>query len=210
MRKFTFFPRLIADETGAYVIEFAVVMPAFLILSMGALDLGHQLYTKSVLEGTVQKAARDSSLESAAAVVAADGTITTVQQDTIDTKLKAAVKLIQPGATVTVTRQNFKDFTTAKTPRKESFTDTNGNSTCDNNEQYVDSNRSSAWDTDSGTSGQGDAKDVTIYTATMTYKRMFPVSGLIGMNPDVTMSAKTVLANQPYSEQTASMVRNCP
>lgn len=200
MRARTFLRRLRADETGAYIVEFAIVMPVFLILTMGAMDLGHTLYTKAVLEGTVQKAARDSALE--------NGQIQ-ASRDTIDQKLTDAVKLIQPGATVTVTRRNFKDFSTARTSRKETFSDTNGNGTCDGGEQYADSNNSGAWDTDAGVDGQGGAKDVTIYTATMTYQRLFPTSTLIGFSPDVTLTAKTVLANQPYSEQTAPTIRNC-
>lgn len=201
MRARAFLRRLRDDQSGAYVVELAVVAPVFLILSMGALDLGHTLYTKSVLEGAVQKAARDSALEDAT---------DTAQQTAIDDVLKTSVKQIQPLATVTVTRRTFKDFSTAKTSHLEIFTDGNGNNKCDNGETYVDSNNNNVWDTDSGTDGQGGAKDVTVYTATMTYKRLFPVSGLIGMNPNVTMSAKAVLANQPYSDQSASTKRTCP
>ncbi len=196
-----FIRRLREDEGGAYAVEFAIVIPVFLILAFGALDLGHTLYTKAVLEGALQKAARDSALE---------GAVDASRRDAIDTLLKANVKQIQPLAEVTVTRRTFKDFSTAKTARKESYIETNGNSVCNNGEIYVDSNGSGSWDTDSGTDGQGGAKDVTIYTATMTYKRLFPTNTLLGFDPNVTMSAKTVLANQPYSDQIAPPKRTCP
>lgn len=196
----TFLRRLRDDQSGAYLVEFAVVMPVFLILTMGSLDLGHTLYTKSVLEGAVQKAARDSALEDAA---------DTVRQTAVDDNLKAAVKQIQPFGTVTIDRKTFKDFSTAKT-HKETYVEANGNNVCDNGEKYFDTNNSGVWDNDTGTDGQGGAKDVTVYTATLTYQRMFPVSGLLGMSSDVTMTAKAILANQPYSDQVAPRQGTCP
>lgn len=199
MRARTFLHRLRGDQWGASVVEFAVVAPVFLVLTTGALDLGHTVYTKSVLEGAVQKAARDSALEDAA---------NTTRQAAIDQALKNTVLQIQPFATVQITRKSFKDFSTAKTS-KETFVDANKNNTCDNGETYVDSNKSGAWDTDSGTNGQGGAKDITIYTATMTYQRLLPTLTLLGMSRDVTMSAKNVVANQPYSDQIAAPTGNC-
>lgn len=199
MRARTFLRRLRYDQSGASVVEFAIVMPVFLILTTGALDLGHTVYTKSVLEGAVQKAARDSSLESGA---------DTTRQTAIDQALKDTVLQIQPFATVQITRKSFKDFSTAKSS-KETFVDADKNGTCDHGETYVDSNKSGAWDTDSGKDGQGGAKDITIYTATMTYQRLLPTMTLLGMSRDVTMSARNVIANQPYSDQIAAPTGNC-
>ena len=54
--------QLAQDATGAVLIEFALVAPVFLMLIMGTFDLGQMAYGKSVLEGAVQKAARDSEI----------------------------------------------------------------------------------------------------------------------------------------------------
>ena len=51
-------PGLLGDERGAYMIEFAMVMPTFLLLMMGAFDIGMQMYAKAVLSGAVEQAAR--------------------------------------------------------------------------------------------------------------------------------------------------------
>lgn len=200
MRARNFFRRLFDDQSGAYVVEFAIVIPVFLILTIGALDLGHTLYTKAMIEGELQKAARDSAIEDATSAS---------RRAAIDLQLETAVKRIQPGATVAITRRTFKDFSTAKTPRKESYVETSGDATCNRGEKYVDSNKSGAWDTDSGIDGQGGARDVTVFTATMTYKRLFPTVALLGIDQNVTMSAKAVLANQPYSEQIAPPQGTC-
>ncbi|MGE4411843.1 MAG: TadE/TadG family type IV pilus assembly protein, partial [Sphingobium sp.] len=55
--------RIRRDERAATLIEFAFVAPVLCILLLGAFDVGHTLYMTSVLQGVVQKAARDSGLE---------------------------------------------------------------------------------------------------------------------------------------------------
>ena len=65
---------------------------------------------------------------------------------------------------------------------------------------------------DGGDAGQGGAKDITVYSVTVSYPRMFPISTLFGGSPNVNMTASTVLANQPYSEQStygAALTGNC-
>ena len=49
--------------------------------------------------------------------------------------------------------------------------------------------------------GQGGAKDVVVYSVTVTYPRLFPVAKLIGLSENVKLNATTVLANQPYGDQ---------
>jgi len=57
--------RLQRDREGISTIEFTLVAPVFLMLIMGIFDVGQMGYGLSVLNGAVQKAARDSSLETA-------------------------------------------------------------------------------------------------------------------------------------------------
>lgn len=203
-RRFARLRGLLGDARGTYVVEFAVGTPVFLIMTMGALDLGHTLYTRSVLQGTVQKAARDSALET--------GSLTT-NQATIDAKVTSAVHDLNSSATVTVSRRFYKTFSKAQAAQHEDFTDSNGNGQCDNSEPYVDANRNGTYDADGGDAGQGGAKDITVYSVTMTYPRMFPTSTLIGLPANVTLTATTVLGNQPYADQSsygAALTGNCP
>ena len=55
--------RFAADTRGLTIIEFAIIAPTLLVLMMGTFDLGFRAYATSVLQGEVQKAARDATLE---------------------------------------------------------------------------------------------------------------------------------------------------
>ena len=43
-----------------------------------------------------------------------------------------------------------------------------------------------------------------LYTAVVSYPRLFPMYGLVGMSNTVTLRAATVLRNQPFDEQDRS------
>ena len=79
---------------------------------------------------------------------------------------------------------------------------------CNHGEPYTDENNSGSRDS-SGADGQGGARDITVYTAKVSYPRIFPMYGLLGWTPNITASATTVLRNQPYGQQAARASRNC-
>lgn len=198
---------LLPNERGTALTEFGLIFPVFALLLMGSLDIGHTLYMQSVLQGTIQKAARDSSLES--------GTAATTQT-AIDTNIRNAVKNLNRSlldSDITISRRYYKTFSTAAAAQAETWTDTNGNGRCDNGEPYSDANNNNTWDSDGGNSGQGGAKDITVYNVSVTYPHMFPLWKLLGTSSNQTVNATTVLANQPYGAQTqyaAATTRNCP
>lgn len=199
-----FLRRLGRDRDGNSVVEFGLIAPVFLTLMLGVMDMGHTLYMNSVLQGALQKAGRDASLE--------NGT-ETARQEEIDAAVTGQLQRLAIGSTVTVTRRYFKSFTKAQQAIGETFTDTNGNGVCDAGEPYQDNNNNSVRDADGGDSGQGGAKDTVVYVANVSYPRLFPMAKFIGLSSNVSMSATTVLANQPYGEQAqyaAPTVRNCP
>ena len=196
---------LLRDQSGAALTEFGLILPVFAVLLMGAMDMGHSLYTRSVLEGAIQKAARDSGLES--------GTAAT-QQAVIDAFVKNQLRdLGIRNADVTITRRFYRTFTAASAAAGEPFTDTNANGACDSGEPYEDHNNNSVHDPDGADGGQGGAKDTVQYTVRVNYPRLFPMAGLIGLPQRVQMEAITVMNNQPYGDQSAysaMTVRNCP
>lgn len=180
--------RLRADRRGAALIEFALVAPVMMILLMGLGDMLYQQYAQSILNGAVQKAARDSTLEGA-------------NTTTIDTGVSNMVKKIAANATFAMTRKSYDTFTEVA---PEPFTDTNGNGIRNAGECYTDMNGNSQWDADPGASGNGGASDITLYTVTVTYPHIFPVMGLLGWPSTQTISAKALLKNQPYAVQTVA------
>lgn len=188
------------DESGATIVEFALLLPALMVVLMGLLDLAYNMYTAQMLQGAIQQTARESSIEGASANVAAlDGIVNT------------AVKAVAPAATLTFTRMAYTSFTQAGRP--EDFDDLNASGSCDNGEPFEDANGNSTWDIDPGSAGFGGGRDAVLYTVRVRYDRLFPVFAFIpGQTRQFSMAASTVLRNQPYSAQSAPAptTGNCP
>ncbi|OAN62680.1 TadE/TadG family type IV pilus assembly protein [Sphingomonas sp. TDK1] len=176
---------LLRDRQGATVIEFAILLPVLMMLLMGLMDISYQAYVQAVLEGALQKAARDSTIESA-------------NTSAIDNRVSGAIRQVAGNATVSTNRLFYSSFTLIK---PEDFIDTNGNGKRDPGECYTDINGNKQWDLDPGRAGQGGASDVTVYKVTVTYTRLFPVAGLIGWSNQVVLNASTRFKNQPYNTQ---------
>lgn len=188
--------QMLADPRGATILEFGLILPALCVLLLGAFDFGHSLYMKAILQGAIQKAARDGTLETGAE---------TAVQTAIDNKVRAQLIHLQKHATVTFNRRYYRTFAEAATPLPETFTDTATgiykDGLCNNGEAYMDMNNNGVWDQDGGNAGQGGARDKVVYTVTISYPRVMPLDKFIGGSGTTTLSAVTVLANQPYGDQ---------
>lgn len=197
--------RLGDDRRGNTAVEFAIVAPVMCLFLAGSFDMAHSLYTRAVLQGIVQKTARDSGLENSTDPTA---------QAALDAKVKNQVLALANNADVKITRRFYRTFSDAQLAKAEPWTDTDKDGTCDSGEPYQDDNGNNTWDKDGGDAGQGTAKDRTVYTVTMSYPRMFPIQGFLpGFGNKVVLVASTVLENQPYSDQQSygsSVIRNCP
>ncbi|KPF65232.1 TadE/TadG family type IV pilus assembly protein [Porphyrobacter sp. AAP60] len=187
------------DSSGVTLVEFAFVAPVLILIVMGIFDMAHTQYTSSLLHGTMQKAGRDLTLENAGS-----------RQAAIDARVRAQIlNVVPPSATITFERLSHFDF--SDIGEAEEFTDENGDGVCNNNEVYVDANSNGQWDANRGESGIGGARDAVLYTANVSYRRLFPMYGLAGMPENVNLSASTVLRNQPFDEQDRSTdTGNCP
>lgn len=180
--------RLLRDRRGVTVVEFAFVLPVMLVLMMGMMELGYQAYVQSVITGAVQKAGRDSGIQGATPA-------------SIDARVLAQVQAVAPGAAFAAGYPTRRSYTSFSAVAPEPFVDTNGNGVRDPGECYTDVNGNGQWDADAGRAGQGGPNDVTVYTAAITYGRLFPVTRLFGWPGTATLSATTTLMNQPYATQ---------
>ena len=77
--------RLRGDSSGVTLVEFAFVGPVLILMIMGLFDIAHTQYSASVLNGAMQKAARDLTLESAQS-----------QQVNIDARVTEQVRAVMP------------------------------------------------------------------------------------------------------------------
>ena len=190
--------RLAAAEGGAALVEFALLSPVLLMLLMGIFDMGYNIYASVLLNGSIQEAARNSTLESASA-----------KADAIDKIVTDAVRGISPDAVITFQRKSYTSFSDVSEP--EDFTDVNGDGMCDDGEPFEDVNANGTWDADRGIDGMGGARDAVLYTVTVRYPRAFPIANLIGLPPYFETRAQTVLRNQPFGlqQQAKVTVKNC-
>lgn len=182
--------RLLCNEAGATIVEFGMVAPILLLAMMGLFDMSHNIYTSAVVQGAIQKVARDSSIEGSAAA-------------TLDSRVTAAVHSIMPQATLSFERKAYTNFSDVAQP--EDYDDVNGDGVCGGGEPFEDANGNGAYDTDRGVAGQGGARDAVLYTVTARYPRLFPMAQLAGLSANVTTISRTVLRNQPYSAQNTNV-----
>ncbi|MFD1951121.1 TadE family protein [Sphingomonas arantia] len=194
-------PRTIAtlfvDHRGATIIEFAIVAPVLIILLFGLLDLGYDVYVKAQLEGAMEQAGRNSTLETNAKSGAA-----------IDAFVESRVRNVVSRATFVPKRMAYAAFKDVQ--KEESYSDNKpANGRYDLGECFEDVNGNQRWDADLGRTGQGGANDVVLYSMTVKYDRLMPSSVLLGLSQRVQVTASTVLRNQPYDDQVIPTVVKC-
>eukprot|EP01041_Mallomonas_annulata_P029762 gene29762-51799_t len=113
------FLKFVNDREGTSIVEFAVISPVLFTLLFGGFDFGHTLYMQSVLQGAINKAARDSALET--------GTVEEVQA-AVDQKVIDQVTAVHRTAEFdadSFSRSYFRTFTDAAFPESEVWDDTN-------------------------------------------------------------------------------------
>lgn len=196
----------LGHQDGASVMEFGLIAPVAMLMMLGTMDIGHSYYVRASLDGAMQNAARSSSLEGAATVTA---------QELVDLRVKEAVLTLAPNATITATRRYYKTFSEAALARAETVIEApaGANLRCDPGESFMDANRNGIWDADGGSNGQGGAKDIVIIKFKVSYPRLFPMAKILGLPANVELESNSILANQPYGEQTAfgpPVQTNCP
>ena len=191
MTRRSFLRRLRRSESGNAIVEFALTAPLFLIILMGIFDFSWQIYGKQVLQGAVSKAARDATLEGNA-----------LNQAALDEKVRQKVLNVFKNGEVTFVRKAYDSYSEVGQP--EAFTDSNSNGQYDAGECFEDVNGNASWDADRGQTGNGGAEDVVLYTATLEIDRVLPVWRMLGQSQQSSMTATTVLRNQPYNSATST------
>jgi len=191
------FLAILRDCRAASTVEFALIAPALMMTLAGLFEYSHNIYTRTMLEGAIQKAARDSTIEGAGG-----------RAEDIDSNVTRAVQHVVPRASVAFSRKAYASFSDVSRP--EDYTDNNGDGACNANEPFEDVNGNGTWDIDRGRSGQGTARDAVLYEVTVTYRSYFPVAQFIGLDPNNVTRASTVLRNQPYDgQQVVKVLANC-
>lgn len=181
--------RLRRDRTAASAAEFGLAAPILMLIIAATLQMAQAYYVRTILQGAVNRASRNSTLQSAQ-----------TSQTDIDAQVTRMVQDVMPAAGITFVRKNYSDFTNVGQP--EDFTDSNNNGIHDPTECFVDLNGNGTWDDDVGKTGVGGAGDVVVYTVTVSYDQWFGFAHSLGLPLKQTLHATTILRNQPFATQT--------
>jgi Flp pilus assembly protein TadG len=188
--------RIGADQRGATLVEFAMILPALCVLLLGIFELGYRSYVSSVLQGALHEAARMA-------------TVGGVSMSTIDTRVRTRLSNFSSTGTVTTSTTSYYDFSGVSMPEKITQ-DTAPLGTYNTGDCYEDANGNSSYDTDRGRSGMGGADDIVRYQVSISYPRIVPIWRFISSwGTTETVTSNTVLRNQPYAGRSISNVVRC-
>lgn len=175
------------DARGGTVVEFALVLPILCVLLFCLLEFGYQLYVNSVMQGALFDAGR----------LATVGDKTGAE---IDAYVRKRIETLLADASITITKRSYYDFTGIGKP-EEIVADTDPVGTYNQGDCFKDANGSGSYDQDQGQDGLGSADDVVNYEIAATYRRILPLTALMGLPPMVTIKTSTPLRNQPFAKR---------
>ena len=187
MRKF------LKRNAGTAALEFAIVAPFFLLLTIAGLEFSLLTFSNALLEGGVREAARYG--------------ITGLDPENGDRETKIAEIInehalslfaIEPEDITTYVYNNFEDI-----GEPEPHTDLAGGTpeVYDEGEPFIDINCNGSWDEDQGLSGAGGGEEVVLYTVRQKY---LTVTGVIDPlirtsdGSDYHMEVSVAVRNEPF------------
>jgi Flp pilus assembly protein TadG len=179
--------RLGRDQRGMNIVEFAFVLTPLLTVLLVIIDFGYRMYLEVVVEGTLNKAARQA-------------TVGGVATNDIDTYVRNQLVQFSKNATITIDKQSYYQFSGVGKPEKI-LTDTAPLGVYNKGDCFEDSKPNGVYDSNQGTSGLGGSDDIVYYSVKVDFPRLVPLGKFLGFSNTETVQAKTVLRNQPYGAQ---------
>jgi Flp pilus assembly protein TadG len=184
------FQHLRHDVQGATMVEFAVIATPLCMILLGLTDFGYRSYVDSMVEGTLHRAARMA-------------TVGNKTPNQIDDFVRSQLSTFSSNGTVTITKKSYYQFSNVdkEEPHCANNWDKNNNGIFDTGDCYQDINNNGSWDSDSSKDGIGGSDDIVFYSVSLTYPRVVPLGNLLGWANTQTISANTLMRNQPYGSQ---------
>ena len=177
--------RLGRDESGATIVEFAMILPALCVLVLGIFELGYRAYAASVLQGALHEAARMA-------------TVGGVTMNQIDARVRTRLSNFANHGTVTTRTTSYYDFSGVRRAEKL-LIDTAPTGSYNQGDCWEDTNGNNSWDADRGRGGQGGADDIVRYEVSLVVPNIVPIDRFLGWATSNTIAGETVLRNQPYA-----------
>ena len=185
------------NEDGVSAVEFGLIALPLSIMMLGGLELGHESYVRSQLEGSLSDISRLASVEDPQF----QATGSTLEERVKNTLIQR-MKPVTQNANVDLQINSFVDFSDVGKAEKL-VRDVAGNGTYDefDGDCFEDLNENGQFDLDAGKSGFGGANDVVVYEVELTQDRLFPTPKQIGLGDKITYTASIAIRRQPYGAQ---------
>lgn len=188
--------RIVRDEKGVTLVEFAMILPALVVLLLGIFELGYRSYAASLVQGALHEAARMS-------------TVGGVTMTTINNHVRDRLGHFAEHGTLNITTTSYYEYTGVGRPETIT-TDTAPLNQYNSTDCFEDANGNGTWDADRGRSGQGNSDDIVRYQISISYESLFPIAETLGWDEANTITANTVLRNQPYAGRSVTNTIICP
>jgi Flp pilus assembly protein TadG len=170
--------------------EFALLVPVFMMLITGVMELAMVLFVAALMEGGLRDASRFGITGfEPEGITREERILEIVGANTIglvDMSNATIQSLIYP---------SFEDIGGA-----EPFVDADpANGIYDAGETFTDVNGNGTWDSDMGAAGAGGPGDVVVYRLGYDWPLLTPLlAGVMGENGTIRLGASVVVRNEPY------------
>jgi len=180
--------RLWRDPSGAALVEFAVIFPAFILAVVGIIEVAIVLFIGSSIEAAVLEASRFGITggEPEEGVTRQERVLEIVEQKTYGLVNMEEVELD------TLVYDSFSDI-----GEPEPYQDDNTNGAYDLGEPYTDVNGNGQWDDDMGAAGLGGPSDVVVYRITYEWGLITPLMQK-ALNETMRHTSSVAVRNEPF------------
>jgi hypothetical protein len=179
--------RALVGDDGKAIVEFALVAPIFLGITLSIFEFSGIMFVQTLLEGGAREASRYGLTGQQPEGVSRDDMILQI----VSENSFGIIDIDELEMTTLV----YGDFSEVGQP--EPFTDENGNDAYDAGEPYVDSNGNGSWDDDMGAAGLGGPGEVVVYEMRYDWPIMIPLFQPF-FGDHVTLQANIAVRNEPF------------
>jgi hypothetical protein len=177
----------VLGDAGKAIVEFALVAPIFLGITLSILEFSGIMFVQTLLEGGAREASRYGLTgQTPEGISRQDMILQIVSENSF-----GIIDVDELEMTTLV----YGDFSDVGQP--EPFTDENGNDAYDEGETYTDVNGNGGWDDDMGAAGLGGPGQVVVYEMTYDWPIMIPLFQPF-FGDHVTLQANIGVRNEPF------------
>lgn len=178
--------RLFRDGKGTTALEFALVGPPLIMMTMGVVEISVILFINSSMESGVIEASRFAITGQTTPGITREEKVMEILQ-----RHGYGLVNILPQNVTTLIYPNFESV-----GQPEPYVDANANSAYDEGEDFTDVNGNGVWDSDMGVAGLGGPGDIVVYKVNYEWGLLSNyLKPLIG---DLTLVHGVAVRNEPY------------